>query len=393
MPWLIPEDRRRTLAGPGGSGKEVEPFMEGQRRDRAVRAVGELVGIQYLRGIAAMMVLLFHLQVQLHRLGYEGAWPSSLIGGIDIFYVISGFIMWSTTVARGEEGPLPFWRRRIARIVPLYWTVTGFVVIVMLIAPRVMQSSRFDLDHVVASFLFVGYPHPITGRIEPVVIPGWTLTHEMFFYLLFGLFLLARPRIRLIGILAVLAGLVAVGRLFALPPTTIAGFYTSDMLLEFGLGVALGALASHGPGLTGVSRMWSWVMLGTGAVALASLPLVAELSGFVMRGIPAGLIVAGLLVIEAHSGLFRSRLLHGLGDASYSIYLSHMISLAASSQLWRVMALPQDAGGLCLYMVFAVLLSLAGGWLLHLLVERPFNRRLRGATPKRAQIIRTQGDA
>jgi exopolysaccharide production protein ExoZ len=215
----------------------------------------------------------------------------------------------------------------------------------------------------------------------------------MFFYLLFGLFLLARPRIRLIGLLAVLAGLVAVGRLFALPPTTIAGFYTSDMLLEFGLGVALGALASHGPGLTGVSRMWSWVMLGTGAVALASLPLVAELSGFVMRGIPAGLIVAGLLVIEAHSGLFRSRLLHGLGDASYSIYLSHMISLAASSQLWRVMALPQDAGGLCLYMVFAVLLSLAGGWLLHLLVERPFNRRLRGATPKRAQIIRTQGDA
>lgn len=354
-----------------------------------MRAIGELTGIQYLRGIAATMVLFFHLQVQLDRLGYAGGWPSGLLGGIDIFYIVSGFIMWSTTIGRPGDGPAAFWRRRIVRIVPLYWIVTLFVVTTMLAAPAVMQSSRFDPAHVVASFLFVGYPHPVTGTIEPVVIPGWTLNHEMFFYLIFGLFLPAPPRIRLFGTVAALAGLVFLGRLMAWPSTGIAGFYTSGMLIEFAIGVLLGALASQGTGLTRVGLAWGWTMLLAGLAGMTLLPGWEALPGVLQRGVPAALLVTGLLVIEAHRGLFRFAFLRRLGDASYSIYLSHMITLSASSQVWRAMGWRCDAAGLCLYVGFAALLAIAAGWLLYLVVERPLDRRLRGAGAMRAQIIRT----
>lgn len=358
--------------------------------ERAVPSTGELVGIQYLRGIAALMVLFFHLQVQLHRLGHDGPWPSGLLGGIDIFYVVSGFIMWSTTIGREEDGPRAFWRRRLARIVPLYWIVTGFVAMTMLLAPAVMQSSRFDLVHAVASFLFIACPHPVTGRIEPVVTPGWTLNHEMFFYLVFGLFLLVRrPVARLTATIAVLMGLVALGGLLELPGNSVAGFYTSPMILEFGAGVLLGALATQGAGLTRIALPWGAAMLAGGLLTMALAPDARDLPGVLARGGPATMIVLGLLVIEAHRGLFRSTLFHRLGDASYSIYLSHMVTLSASSQFWRLLDLPRDPGGLCLYVVFAVAVGLAGGGMLYLFVERPINRRLRGATPPHARIIRT----
>jgi len=358
-----------------------------------ISAIGELDGIQYLRGIAAMMVLLFHVQVQLYRLGYDGAWPSGLLGGIDIFYVISGFIMWSTTIERAENGPLDFWRRRIVRIVPLYWIVTGFVVIVLLSAPHMTQSSRFDLSHVASSFLFVGHPHPLTGRVEPLLIPGWTLNHEMFFYLIFGLFLLVPARIRLVGMLSALAGLVVCGRLLAPPAQSVAAFYTSNMLLEFGFGVLLGALAVQGAGMKHARLAQGWVLLAIGAIMMAFPPVGHMLPGVVVRGLPAVMIVAGVLVVEAHRGLHRSRLLAGLGDASYSIYLSHMITLSASSQLWRAMGLPTDAVGLGVYVPVAALLALAGGWFLYVGVERPLSRRLRAPVRVRTQVASPEKSA
>src|SRR5690242_10880579 len=106
----------------------------------------EMYSIQYLRAIAAFSVVVYHLEPQLRRMGYDGFWPGGLAGGVDIFFVISGFIMWMTTYGR-RVTTLQFYRRRIVRIVPLYWLVTTFTVAAMLIAPSTLQSGRFDLHH------------------------------------------------------------------------------------------------------------------------------------------------------------------------------------------------------------------------------------------------------
>lgn len=350
---------------------------QGDRSRTALRGVGELAGVQYLRGVAAIMVLIYHVPVQLGRMGYAGPWLAGLSGGVDIFYVISGFIMWVTTVDRPQDTPLTFWRRRILRIVPLYWAVTGFVTVVMLVSPSLLQSSQFDLAHVAASFLFVGYSHPLTHMIEPVVIPGWTLNHEMFFYLLFGLFLLVPASWRFAGMIGTLALLVLLGSISGQAPGSVGGFYTSGMLLEFGLGVAIGVMATRGAGLARLSSATGWVMLTIGAAGGLLLPQAVVVPRLFASGVPSALLLTGLLVVETHRGLFRSTLLHGLGDASYSIYLSHMITLSATSQLWRALGLVTDLWGLALYTLSSIAVSIAAGCLLYLLVERPLSRRLR----------------
>ena len=363
---------------PGAGGSLNASVDQSDRRRTALRDVGELAGVQYLRGVAAIMVLIYHVPVQLGRMGYAGPWPAGLAGGVDIFYVISGFIMWVTTVGRPQDTPLTFWRRRILRIVPLYWAVTGFVTALMLVSPGLLQSSRFDLAHVAASFLFVGYSHPLTHMIEPVVIPGWTLNHEMFFYLLFGLFLLVPASWRFAGMIATLALLVLLGSISRQAPDSVGGFYTSGMLLEFGLGVAVGVIATRGAGLARLSSATGWAMLAIGAAGVMMLPQVVALPRLLASGLPSALLLAGLLVVEAHHGLFRSALLHGMGDASYSIYLSHMITLSATSQLWRALGLATDLRALALYALLSIAISVAAGCLLYLLVEKPLSRRLGG---------------
>ena len=72
---------------------------------------------------------------------------------MDIFFVISGFVMWHMTMAR-PVGFLEYWRKRSVRAFPFYWFMTSVVVVVMLLAPNLLSSSRFDVAHVIASYLF-----------------------------------------------------------------------------------------------------------------------------------------------------------------------------------------------------------------------------------------------
>jgi peptidoglycan/LPS O-acetylase OafA/YrhL len=338
----------------------------------APRRTGELVSIQYLRGIAAMMVVVFHLQPQLVRMGYNGPWLPGLSSGVDIFFVISGFIMWVTTCGKPIT-PLDFWQRRISRIVPLYWLVTTFMVVVMLVAPRLLQTSRFDPAHVAASYLFVAWPHPAKHVLEPVVMPGWTLNYEMFFYLIFGIFLAAPPRWRFAGTVGSIALLVLAGGVAGFPNETLAQFYTSDIMLEFALGVGLGWISTNGGLLLRVPPSAGWAMLIVGLLVITLLPgwLDQPPPRVVMRGIPAAALAAGALIIETHRSIRSGGILKQLGDASYSIYLSHVVTMSAVSQGWRLIHLDRLPGGLILFCAVCVAICAVVGWLCYFYVERP----------------------
>ena len=130
--------------------------------------------IQYLRGIAASMVVLFHTIPQLKRMGYTGPEFVILSYGVDIFFVISGFIMTYISIDT-PTSRYKFISNRIIRIVPIYWLLTTFVAILGVIFPFLLQSTQVDLVQYIKSMLFIPYIHPIAHGFFPLLQPGYLL--------------------------------------------------------------------------------------------------------------------------------------------------------------------------------------------------------------------------
>ncbi len=328
----------------------------------------DIISIQYLRGIAAMMVVVVHLHPQLERMGYQGYWPHWLAAGVDIFFVLSGFLMWITTRDR-KVGVLEFYRRRAVRIVPLYWLLTSVAVAVMLIAPQLMQTTRFGLFHVIASYFFVMVPNP-AGLIEPVLTVGWTLNYEMLYYVIFGLTLVLPTAWRFAATAIVLVGISMLGWFVVGNDTPILKVYTSDIVLEFLLGMGIGWWFSR-PHKGGSAALgWLLVLGGFAAIALASV-FAPEASRPLAQGVPSAAIVMGAILLERFQALPRFNVLHTLGDASYSIYLSHAFVLSALSQGWRKLNLDSLPGGRVGFCVVGIVACAVAGLVVYYLMEKP----------------------
>src|SRR5690606_33312173 len=94
--------------------------------------------------------------------------------------------------------------------------------------------------HVISSFLFIPYGHPVLGPARPLLVPGWTLNYEMFFYVLYGAFLFLALPMRIAAISAVLAALIAAW--LAGVPSTLVAFYGEPIVLEFIAGMLIAYL-------------------------------------------------------------------------------------------------------------------------------------------------------
>ena len=281
--------------------------------------------------------------------------------------------MWYTTFD-GKVGTAQFLVRRIKRIVPLYWFVTTFVVLVLLFKPAWTQSSSFSLYQVVTSYLFIPAVHPVmTNRMWPVVIPGWTLNYEMFFYLLFSLTLFFKSQVRVLLLVIGLTGIVAL-RFFNFSENSIPNFYTSSIILEFAAGVLLGFLFTSGVTIPAIPAGFI-VLMGFTSLIIASrfIGEAESSSRSLLFGLPAFLIVAGAVFYERSQRLFENNIAKLLGDASYSIYLSHVIVLSAFGQFWRHATFLHFPGHVILFSVLALLLASTSGIVLFMLVERPIN--------------------
>ena len=342
----------------------------------------QLVSIQYLRAAAAIMVVMVHLAGQLRRLGYAGPWPEWMTAGVDIFFVISGFVMWLTTRAR-PCGATDFYWNRLVRIVPLYWLLTSFVVGVMLVAPSIVLSGQFDVHHVVMSYFFLPAIEPVGGLIQPVLEPGWTLNYEMYFYLVFGALLFLPERLLL---LAVGAWLTASVCIVAAGPAdnVLIQFYGSGIILDFGFGVLLGAIFLRGWVLP---SPLAWVSIALGVCKMA-LPGLIDGPHWLVIGVPALAIVAGAVALERRHGVPKIGPLLLLGDASYSLYLSHGIVLSACVQITRKLGLSQGIHIVPIFFVGACATVAVVGVTVHLRVEKPLVKlcsAARSLTPSRLQ--------
>lgn len=324
-----------------------------------VRAAGgELRSIQYLRAVAALAVVVYHAVERAG--GHFGVGAA----GVDVFFVISGFIM-ALVGARPGQTPLGFLQRRAERIVPLYWLVTLGVAFLALVAPALFPRMVVTAPHVLQSLFFVPHISP-TGEPAPLIVPGWTLNYEAFFYLMFAATLLAPERLRAWALSAILLGLVALGAL--LPNESIIWrTYTSPLLLEFLLGVLLGYAWKRG-WTVGVAG--GLLMIGLGVVGFAVTAVLqtdVDPIRLLAWGVPALLIVAGAASIEQSAVVPRWRWLGLLGDASYSIYLVHGLAISAAARLVAPMGFESGAA----VVAAALPASLVAGLACYFLLEKP----------------------
>jgi len=277
--------------------------------------------LQVLRFAAAFAVVLFHfgsgLTIQYHLdRNYLGMGAA----GVDVFFVLSGFIIsYSSDPARGVAY---FARKRLSRIVPLYWLLTFAIILIALVKPNLLNSTIVSVETVVKSLLFIPYEKS-GGAIQPILFLGWTLCYEMFFYMIFGACLLFGAKATWYAC-AIVLSLVALGAIW--PHGSVEWrFYTSPILIEFALGMMLHKAYSASSAFRSGSNTVAvaLVILACGAHFLittlagpnlfaSSLLAVLLVSGFLLMRLPAGKILATLVL---------------LGDASYSLYLIHPYTL------------------------------------------------------------------
>ena len=338
---------------PSGSGKEV------------------IRNIQVLRGLAALLVIFVHLDRLLHWLDV----PAFGGGGVEVFFVISGFIMVYTTGDRSIT-PLSFLKDRVARVVPPYWAVTLVVFAIALVAPGLLQATHANWTDLLKSLAFVPFLK-VNGAVEPILFVGWSLNYEVFFYLVFAAGLaFANRGLGIACVCVVLLMFVVSGAMLGQQGVLLT-FYTSPASLDFVLGVMIGLIYPSFP-----RRAPVWIRTITALIVFLSLwplillPLAApDASPFMLCAIPAGLIVAASLLLELWGWTIRSALLLRLGAASYSIYLVHPFVTQAIQEV-AAHVHPHAATALLL-LTAATVAAAAAGLVAYQGMERPLLRAAR----------------
>jgi peptidoglycan/LPS O-acetylase OafA/YrhL len=321
--------------------------------------------LQALRAFAAISVIFVHLPILLGRLHMSTFGG----GGVDLFFVISGFVMVYTTEFKTPAAS-EFMLHRIVRVVPIYWLATLSVFSIALIAPSLLGATRANFGDLLKSLLFIPYKK-INGLVEPVLFVGWSLNYEMFFYVLFTLGLALRNYALGIGaVLACLTTLNALGLWFQ-PSSVLLAFYSNSIIVEFGLGMVIALMVARAP-----KRAPLWVMALTALTVLTAPVLLLEnliwpsYPGVLFSGPLSALLVTGAVLLDrwGWSVSWAPALL--VGDASYVLYLTHPYV----TQTFQKLKIPLSPVILIVLVLgFCLLLAVA----VHKMVERPLTNRLR----------------
>lgn len=328
--------------------------------------------VHFLRGFAAIMVVLHHALYQFQEFSFISDYPQIGALGVDIFFVISGFII--VVVTPPGTRALEFIQKRILRVVPPYWIAT-FILLALLGSAFLLTGSTraLAIDDIIKSLIFIPYESTTTQQM-PVLVVGWTLFYEMFFYVIFaiGIATLGASRATYFAVSA-LAVLGIVGYL-AQSQSVVFSFYTNPIILEFIWGMMLG---------------WIWVkrrdlldrISARGAIASVLFGSVLLLTSSGHDPLTAGggafFIIAGLLALERRDLKINHRISNFFGDISFSLYLLHTIALYVANVILTRTSLSDHAFIVILVLALALCAVTWLSWISYKFVEQPLGRLAR----------------
>jgi exopolysaccharide production protein ExoZ len=348
-----------NAARPGAVGRAVSGANLEAARDMTAGPPesGTIWSLQSLRFAAAMMVVYFHAaNASLIATGSYGLLPSNfyIVGraGVDIFFVLSGVII-ATTARRLT------WRdfawRRFRRIVPMYLLLS------IPAAPVIAKTSFGWREAVATLFLW-----PATDRMtSPALQVTWTLCFEMLFYAAVTAVLFDRRLLSLVvGLFTAAMALRGRGPIFQ--------FLGNPIIFEFIFGVALSYLPRCRPAVwclpIGAAALVAVSFIGIAPpIEIMELPAGDEnIRRVLVYGVPAAMIVLGTMQIDAKPSAWTF-----LGDASYTLYLSHMPPIQLLLLWWTVHPAAPD-----LIVVVGSLVSVLFAWRMYVLFEIPMLKLL-----------------
>ena len=341
--------------------------------------------IQLLRAVAVLLVVHCHildmqqgnpLQRRFFYLQNFGA------VGVDIFFVISGFIITviSRTYLPGKQGGY-FFVKRMLRVVPLYWLVsfliTGYTYF--------RHGKLFAMASIIKTISFF----PFFGKSAtafPVIYQGWTLSFELSFYSITAIALATGSKKYMLMIVLFFCCFIGLNYVFDNQVIFI-NFFGNGIMLEFLMGVLVGLLflsdlrlkpfISNIVTLAGIGGLAASLVMGYGMISEATYTFYGSLSlaRSVIWGIPSALLVAGLVMKEKWRPLHIHPFWIAIGNASFSVYLTHVFFIQPLYLRWQSWGL-QGKIQPDIQIFISMAIAVAGGYLFYRLVELPLLRRL-----------------
>ena len=332
--------------------------------------------IQFLLAVAAALVVFSHSLITFSSKVYEldlTYFESLHLGtlGVEIFFVISGFIIYKTTInlPSAVDSSKSFFIKRIIRIVPIYW-----VAIFIYYFKSFVQGEPFSIEHVLYSMFFFPYVNE-TGLMRPVLGVGWTLNYEMLFYSILTVAILFKSNSRVFFVTIIIV-------LFLLFLDNTLGGYSllsTKFLLFFLVGVFIAQLED--------TRFYIKDKITLLLVPLLIFLYILFRSYFSLSNnmfLFFDLFFSGFIVLLAVISVptdnmvnsFRKKVMFWItkaGDGSYSTYLFHGLILGASA---RVIAILDLAIPPLIYALFMVLITAIVGYYIYVLMELPIIRYL-----------------
>lgn len=319
--------------------------------------------LQYLRAIAAILVVYTHclsfvgsgksFQASFYHLKSFGAI------GVDIFFVISGFIISYVSVTmNGVQDALTFIKKRFVRINPNYYIASLLALILRLISK---PNESLPIDEIWMSIAIVPLFIPETGIWKPVLYVGWTLAYEWLFYFVFAILISVSIRQKRL-LLIIIFFITSLAGVF-LPFANIQyNFIANPLVLEFCLGVFIASLLIKTGGkiniyypvfsiVTGLIWYVMIIIYGYGFydATPTSLNLINYWNRFFVWGVPSAMIVFGMIFLEQQGKIScENKIFLLLGDASFSIYLIHTIFISFLNKFFNyVKFIPLDILVIC----------------------------------------------
>lgn len=287
-----------------------------------MRNLRKLNSLQVLRGVAACLVLLYHVtkHFNYHNLDFLG--NIFLFGycGVDMFFVLSGFVILYTSRAflNGSQPPMEFIKKRFIRIYPSYWLFLLLpITLLALLLPHLIPANFLNPLPYIELFLLT-FDHPVVSQIT------WTLSFELYFYLLFFLFLISRNfKYVIFGILLFSFINMIDENLFNI--YLLDNYFFNYLNVEF----AFGILACYLFSINFLQKQTGWLFLAGTALVLCGasieVPFHDDLQSFrpFLYGFGFFMIILSSATFESSRPIKFPKIFIWLGDASYVLYLIH----------------------------------------------------------------------
>jgi peptidoglycan/LPS O-acetylase OafA/YrhL len=334
--------------------------------------------IQFLRGFAAFVVVIYHIGGYIKRyfpVFFLGDFFGFGFAGVDLFFVISGFIIHFTSRNYlGNPSLLgEYLKKRFMRVYPIYWIVMTSLFCLSWLMTIILQKDVFSTGypHTFSAYLQTYLLTPLHFAVNPVT---WTLSYELFFYLCFSCLIISR-RLWVVPATVLLVSLYNILFLHH-EENRYFNFIFSGYNLEFMFGFLIYQFYEK-------IKFNNWI---SGGLIVISLSIIIKfgyqisdydyLKRVLTFGLPSAFLLIALLNLEANQAINIPKFSITLGDASYVLYLIHFPMLLLMNKIPMIVGLVLTDVETIWYNYFIIIVIVVVSIIIHKLVEKPLSKYL-----------------